>query len=330
MFITPSIAPVDHHSNESVRQFDANLAPLLPNVLPWLIARKAWKGRETIVKALSKYVENNGPEQASELTKIRFKDCSEAGINVEEFARLEMTVLLALLPNSIPATFWAVFEICSRPQLLQDIREEVLLNGLKKAADGTHIINIAALRDNCPLLISTFQETLRKHSTSAPLRSISKDTLLADKYLLKGRNMLLMPASQIGKTSRVWGPTASTFDPRRYMKTTTSEDGSKEKRDPRRPGGFMAFGVAPAICPGRHFASSEIIALAAMLVIRYDITPVSGVWTPPERDPKALISSTCPIKGEFPVKVKTREGYEGVKWDFEIEGGKGLFPLSIG
>lgn len=43
---------------------------------------------------------------------------------------------------------------------------------------------------------------------------------------------------------------------------------------------FRAFGGGETLCPGRHFASSTILAVVAIVVLRFDITPVSGRFPP--------------------------------------------------
>ncbi|KAJ5115091.1 cytochrome P450 [Penicillium alfredii] len=311
--------------------FESNLTPLLVNILPWLTARKAWESRKTMISAILKYYQNNGPDTGSELASVRYRRTRDAGIGIEDTARLETPMAIALLSNTVPATFWTLFDLYSRPQLLHDIRKEIELNALHVATDGTHIIHLADLRDKCPLLVSAFQEILRTRTTSSPMRCVMKDILLADQYLIKAGTLLNMPSEAMSRNQDVWGSTAAEFDPRRYMKPVESvEHPEDRKKDPRRVGGFMAFGVSPIICPGRHFASNEILGLAAMIALRYDISPESGVWTPPQRNSMAIVSIMGPLKEGFKVNVKRRKEFEEKRWEFQPQEGKGRFPLMIG
>ena len=75
--------------------------------------------------------------------------------------------------------------VCSRPRLLKDIREGIKLNILSKTANGTHIIDIASIDDECRLFVFALQEILRMRSIAASLRSVSENTLLASRYVLK-------------------------------------------------------------------------------------------------------------------------------------------------
>ena len=56
-----------------------------------------------------------------------------------------------------------------------------------------------------------------------------------------------------------------------------------------------------------------------MLLMRYHIALVSGVWTAPEKDPRSFISIMYPILGGSPVTVKTRNEYKGVQWKFQVQ-----------
>lgn len=302
----------------------------MANKLPWLTARKAWQGREKVAKAIYKYVQMGGQEQGSELTKVRFAATLESGVTLENYAQLEVPMMIAFVSNTVPATFWTLFDLYSRPQLLEEIREEVRSNALSIAPNGTHRIEIGALRDSCPLLFSAFQEILRTRTTSSPTRIVTKDTLLADKYLLKAKSLVTMPSSQIGRRPEVWGETATVFDARRFLKARPSKSqGQLGEKEARRTGAFMTFGISPTICPGRHFACSEILGMVAMMILRYDIVPVGG-WVEPKELVTSMVSIMRPVKSEFPVNIEPRKEYEGVQWDFNVEEGKGQFPLAMG
>ncbi|KAL4888759.1 cytochrome P450 [Aspergillus ambiguus] len=320
-----SYGPLNPYRNREIEDafwaYESNLSPLTANFLPWLTARKAWKGRETAVAALVKYYEQGGQEDGSELTYVRWKTLREGGMSVEDTARSEVTMAIGLLSNTVPASFWVLFELYSRPELLEEIRQEVVRHALRVTPDQVHVIDISALRDHCPLLISFFQEVLRTRTSTSPTRFVLDDLILADQYLLRSGSVLSMPGASMGRNPDAWGSTAGDFDPRRFIKTD---------KTPRRTGGFMTFGVSPVLCPGRHFASSEILGIAAMMMLRYDLAPVDGAWNPPRLNSMAITSITRPIKGGFDVRVSARKEYEGVKWDCETRAGNGMFNLMVG
>lgn len=313
------------------RELERNVALLLADIVPWLIAPKTWKARKRLCAAFKDYFDVAGYEGGSDLLAMRYRSFLGAGLTHEEIAYAEVPLIVGLLTNTVPAAFWVHFEIFSRPKLLEEIRGEVEENALNIAPDGTHIIDLGYLRDDCPLLLSVYQEVLRIRTTMVTIRFVTRDVVLADNYFLKAGTMLFMPAKQLGRHQSAWGTSADKFDGRRFLKsTTTTDDNGDKRRDPRRTGGFMAFGVSPTICPGRHFSTSEILALVAMVALRYDITPVDRLWRAPPRMNSATTSNMGPVQGRFPVTVKKRQKYEGKLWQFKITGGRGQFSLAVG
>ncbi|KAF7717005.1 Uncharacterized protein PECH_003180 [Penicillium ucsense] len=319
--------PMNPYADKEIQDawwiFEENLGMLLPNIWPSVLARKPYYARKKVADAVLKYIQADGHKNASELTDVRFKVTVGAGLSLEDYSLLEVSMLLAFISNTVPAMFWCMFDFFSRPQLLAELREEIEANALKVTEDGTHSIDLTAIREKCPLLLSAFQEVLRYRSISSPTRVVVKDTLLADRYLLKAGNSVSMPSLPLSQRPDVWGESQAVFDERRYMSTG-------DKKDARRTGGFMTFGVSPTVCPGRHFASSEILLLAAMVMMRYDLEPVGGGWKEPVKVKTSMVSITGPIKGKFPVTAEPRDKYSGVKWGFHVEEGKGQFPLIIG
>ncbi|KAJ5784017.1 uncharacterized protein N7518_009694 [Penicillium psychrosexuale] len=321
----------NRHIEDTFWELERNVALLLASILPWILAPKTWKARKTLCAAFKTYFDLGGHEDGSELVAMRYRSFLGAGLTHEEIAYAEMPLIVGLLANTVPAAFWVHFELFSRLQLLEEVREEIEQNALKIAPDGTHIIDVGYFRDDCPLLLSVYQEVLRTRSTMVTIRVVTQDVVLADKYFLRSGTMLFMPAKQLGRDQSAWGNSADEFDGRRFMRsTTTTENNGGKKKEARRIGRFMAFGVSPSICPGRHFATSEILALAAMIALRYDVAPVDGSWNAPPKVKSATISNMCPVEGMFPVTVKKRQKYDGKSWQFEVTEGKGQFNLAVG
>ena len=305
------------------RTFSTNIALLLVNVAPHIIARKTWRAREVLVAAFVRYFNAKGHENSSELTYQRWKATFEAWISTEDIARLEAAAGTGILSNTAPSTFWMLFDVYSRPSLLDEIRNEVRQNALRIDKEtGTHLKDLGAIRDGCPILLSAFQEMLRLRSNGAASRMIYKDMMLDDKYHLRGNSILQIPASIINRHRSAWGEESRTFDPYRFVKTS--------EKDSRRKAGFLSFGAPPNLCPGRHFASGEILSLAAMMVLRFDISPENGRWIAPELQSGSLVEAITPPVDGFKVKISLRKEYEGKEWAFRVTPGKWRFGLVVG
>lgn len=258
------------------------------------------------------------------MTYGRWKTQHDAGATTEDIARLETAAGIGILSNTVPSTFWTLFEIYSRPELLTALREEVEKKALRiDESNATHTIDLADIKDQCPLLLSTFQEVLRLRSNGAPTRLVYRDIMLNDQYLLKAGGVLQMPSERINRESSTWGASSSEFDPSRFI-------ANSEVKQSSRATGFMSFGASPNICPGRHFASGEIVATVAMLLLRYDISPRNGRWIRPKLNPKAIAASVTPPIEEFPVTIRAREAFRGLEWVFTVTEGKGKYPLVTG
>ncbi len=274
-----------------------------------------------------KYYENDGHLQSSEMTMGRWKAQHDAGATPRDIARLETAAGIGILSNTVPSTFWTIFEIYSRPNLLDKLRAEVL-DAMRDdtstiGSQSLYTIDLAKIRDACPLLVSTYQEVLRLRSNGAPTRVVYKDIMLGDRYLLKAGAVLQMPAQSINREDSTWGADADEFNPSRFI-------ANGERKDQKRVTGFMSFGASPNMCPGRHFASSEVLAMAAMLMLRYDIKPASGEWARPRLNTRAMAASITPPVEEFLVQVSPRKEFEGAKWTFKVTEGKGKFSLITG
>ncbi|KAF7510550.1 hypothetical protein GJ744_006396 [Endocarpon pusillum] len=314
----------DQDIERALWDYESNLSVLLLRILPKITARKAFQAREMIVASFVKYYEAGGQENSSQMTYGRWKTQYDAGATTEDIARLETAAGIGILSNTVPSTFWTLFEIYSRPELLGRLREEISKNALHvDGSSAIHTVDLADIKDQCPLLLSTFQETLRLRSNGAPTRLVYKDIVLNDQYLLKAGRVLQMPSECINRESSTWGATSSEFNPSRFM-------ANGEQKPTNRATGFMSFGASPNICPGRHFATGEIVAMVAMLLLRYDITPINGHWIRPKLNPRAIAASVTPPIEEFRVTVWPRKEFKGTNWAFSVTEGKGRYPLVTG
>ena len=286
---------------------------LLLNFFPQLTCRSAYLGREKLVSALTKYFENGDVEKGSGLVKVRYNGHTRYGIQPSDSARFDCTNLIGIFVNTVPSTFWMIARIFSSDSLLADLRDELASVMTTQTKDGSNlrVLDITSIKTCCPLLLSVWQEVLRIHSGAASGRVVLQDTLLADKYLLKKDAIVQMPTAAIHFNTSIYGNSARSFEPRRFMPTKSGER-------KLHPGAVRTFGGGAWLCPGRHFVTTEVLAITAMLVMRYDIRPVAGngEWVLPTTNKTDSLAAIIPPDYDVRVNITTRKGFEDDQWDF--------------
>ena len=290
---------------------------LLLNFWPAVTARKGHKGRQICVEAFKQYLADKGYENGSSLIKARVGACHNYAISDDDIARFEVSGVMGLVENTVPTAFWMLTRVFSIPSLLANIRQELeeILQTTEKA-DGTtwRTLDVAAMKEKCPLLAATFQETLRHHSCGASTREVLRDTTLKSEYTVKEGSIIQMPSRLIHDDPAVWGPTVADFDPRRFMKRG-NKDPSEYKAH---PGAFRAFGGGTTLCPGRHFALTEVMCVVAMFAMGSDLEPVHGNWhLPPPRTPNLAAAVAFPA-ADIEVFMRPRKGFEDGSWAFHL------------
>lgn len=104
---------------------------------------------------------------------------------MDDLARMHLFVAVQVLPNTVPTAFWAVFEIFSRPEVVERLRTEVHQKAISIDPNtGKKELDISALGTDCCLLLACLQEAQRLHSNTSTIRKVLEDTQL-DGYVLK-------------------------------------------------------------------------------------------------------------------------------------------------
>jgi cytochrome P450 len=193
-------------------------------------------------------------------------------------------------------------------------------------------IDIRNISEACPLLMSAFQETMRLTDGQVATRIVSEDAILSDSrnsYLLKKGATVQIPGGIIHNATAFWGPEAATFSPRRFLKAelNSSKEAISEaekEQEKLRKKAFAPFGGGVHLCPGRHFASGEILGSVAVMIMGYDITTKDGktLPAPVAEDWKTIKFAEAVAKPlsrltSIGARVRRRQGFEDVTWKFE-------------
>ena len=303
------------------RHFNNELTALLVGILPSIVARKGVAARTKVAKAFETYYKEDGLLTGSILAKNRYEVAAKNGLALEDIARYEVGGSIAILVNTTPATFWMLFFIYSMPGLLQDLRKELdaILVTKDDGSETIRSVDIKTLKQHCPLLISTFQETMRVSAMGTSVRKVMEDTVLDGQWLLKKGSMVQMPNRIIHKDSSIWGTNVEEYNPRRFMKDAASQKyaGGSQKRPPA--AAFRAFGGGTTLCPGRHFATNEVLATAALFALRYDMAPIKGEWSMPTVNNSSMAGFLTEPDSDVEVRISFRKGFENGRFACGLE-----------
>ncbi len=295
-------------------------------MLPSVLARKGIAGRRRVVRAFVDYFNTGAHKDASKLMRNRYETSSKHGISNEDIARYEVGGSLAVLVNTAPAAFWMLLYVFSYPDVLEDIRDEIgsiLTMKVDEEDVKFYSLDITSVKTSCPLLTSTFQEVLRHRSMGTSIRQVMQDTVLDGRWLLKKGAMIQMPSRAIHRDASIWGSDVDEFNPRRFMK---DEKHKTEHGKRPNPAAFRAFGGGTTLCPGRHFATNEILALVSMFVMRYDMVPAAGTWSMPQTTNTNVAAVVMEPDTDVKVEISQREGFDG-EWAFSLKDSDHLFTM---
>lgn len=278
---------------------------LLMQLLPSVFAKESLAARDAITKAFIKYFRNDGHREGSALIQARFDHSTEYKIPLEDIARFECGGAIAILTNTSPACFWLLYHLYSDERVLNECRQE-LAKVLSDESVTTKYgrtkkvreLDMTTVKSDCPILVSTFQEMLRTHSIGVSARLVVEDHLLDGKYLLKKGSTIMIPGPVQHTSPVAFGSDVDTFDHQRFM------PGGKTHN----PVAFRGFGGGTTLCPGRHFATTEILAFAALMILRVDVSPKSGKWVRPTTHKAGLWETTPMPDFDIDVAIAPRTG----------------------
>ncbi|OTA31367.1 hypothetical protein BTJ68_08371 [Hortaea werneckii EXF-2000] len=309
-------------------------------ILPraWLLSHLAPKlseARQRVFRALREYSETekftSGSSLAQESAQIRLSK----GMTKSQSGQAELSIVMALLLNTVPATFWFLTYNFADAQLLADLRQEV--DACTTPTGNTHILTATKLRTHCPLLNSALRETLRLAAPMNTTRYVRQDTLLRnpvtrETYLLRKGSLAQIATTVIHQQREIYGAETppEEFCAERFLRTTRmGEDPAMgftghDDGGGNVAGSFGTFGGGSSVCPGRHFAWMEMLAFVALLIAGFDIEDAGkggggAIAVPPFRKEKMFIAQGLRKPAVDPkVVIRRRKGFEDVSWKLEL------------
>lgn len=307
-------------------KFEDGMLGLVVDIVPSITARKAHLARARVLAGLIEYVNAGSYHKASAIIQERVNTNLAYGFSHEMSGHAELVLMFGILGNAVPSSFWLVANIFSRPALLERIRDEVQ-TALQIAAPtkSNHLMLVstkAVSMKSCPLLYSCYRETLRTISLLTSARLVLEDTMVAGKYLMKKDSIVQIAGGVVGQDPKVWGEDAHVFNPERFLiaRTAMSESLSASPLPAGVPSAaFRAFGGGSVVCPGRHFAQSELMTWTAVLTLGFDITgPDGSVFVLPDKDDTKIPLSVMKPVHDPEVRIRRRKGWEYASWQIGL------------
>ena len=286
---------------------------------------KAYKARSALQAVTCKWYSEDHDvtdRSVSSLVRNRAGALRKNGLTGSEVGKIEVILPNVATLNAVPTLYWLLLYILDRPELLTRIRAEAETAAVVAHDNGRKIVtfDIAKFDTKLPLLVSCYRETMRLVNQSVSIRRILEDinvtTPEGTTYLLKKGTDMQLPAGVAHYEESVWGSDANAFDPERFL--PSSKRTSDEER--RRKAAYIPFGGGRHLCPGRNFASAEIIGFASSLFLGFDVEATGMAFGDMKMLGPQLAGGTVrPEKygAGLGAKIKRRQGWEDVKWRFE-------------
>ncbi len=262
-----------------------------------LLGGRPFAARERLVDGFRAYLEADEHlrDDCSEIVRRRVAIADRYGWARASTARSELSFLFAGIINTAVTSFWVVLRLYSDPDLLRTVRDEL---ESANAGDGNDndMLSVEHVRTNCPTLQAVYQECLRLGSNNMSTRLVLSDTMLADRYFLRAGSVVQIAAGVIHADPALWGADVNTFDPGRFLPrpdkkpSSSSASGASAAAPKRHPAAFRAFGGGKTLCPGRHFATAEILSFTAAVILTFDAEDAAesakGRHMPPKVPPR--------------------------------------------
>lgn len=243
----------------------------------WAV-KSATQSLDLGASALEDYFKADKHHKGPALVQARHDHSISYGMPLNDIARSEFTNVVALLANTVPASFWMLYHIYSGPKALAQCREELanaIASDVYEGGKGTGgVIDMSKVKSSCPISLSTFKEVLRHHSTSVAARLVMENYVLHDQYLSKKGSTVMMPGPIQHTLQDVWGDDTDSFNYKRFAVPDQH----------KYTAAFRAFGGGSTLCSGRYFASTGILAFTAVMLMRFDMKPVAGQWVQPSEN----------------------------------------------
>ncbi|KAI0010843.1 cytochrome P450 [Xylariaceae sp. FL0662B] len=331
---------------EDFWEFEANAPNLLHGMPRWLIPG-AYRVRDKLLKSFVKwhaYANSHfdcskvGPDEpdwepnfGSRLIRTRQDGLLKMEpMNAEARASEDLGLMFGLNANVLPCIFWYILEAMRRPNVLSLLLADVAA----ATSPETGRIDIQKLGSQ-PLTQSMYAEVLRLYIAIFALRQGEMSSVSFHNYKLKAEDLAIIYSRTGALDEKAWvqgGRVPKTplehFDPERFLISPDSHSWKaptgKERVEATVDGSVMSgerqfsmnglagiwlpFGGGDRMCPGRHYAKTEMIITLALLFNKFDVELLMADTSPVQPNMRFAPFGSLPPICALPFRIRRKAG----------------------
>ncbi|KAJ5884246.1 cytochrome P450 monooxygenase [Penicillium tannophilum] len=241
--------------------------------LPPFLAKQAIEPKAHVIEVLRQYLEtpvDQRPGSVPFVDKV-YSDYRASGLPSRDIAGIIFSILWALSSTSTTLAYWMLAYLTQYPEVIREARQEIapMMQEIECAAEnGKGLladITKAHILKGCPILNSTFSETLRFTSTGSSVRQAKRDTIVEGKRIPKGTRVIIPQRVQM-MNREAFGQDSHDFNCHRF-----AQDKSLIRKVE-----FRGFGGGATLCSGRSIGRIQVVTFIAFMLWRYDVEMVDS------------------------------------------------------
>ncbi|SPO07542.1 uncharacterized protein DNG_10236 [Cephalotrichum gorgonifer] len=264
-------------------QFPRLLRPIAATVFyfPALLVYKymSYLLRPTIEQAMKEHNSlsngNHKAEKKISLVHMLMGRYKQGEFRYDQLVKDVITATFESTPTTAVSLYWMLTELLQRPDLVDELREEisgVLKDGKLPATPLTEL----------PKLDSFMRESARINTFHylGLSRILKEDVQFSIGPKLPKGTIVCVDQHHI-HTSETLYPDPEVFDPWRFLRMRQKSGHESRHQYTNNGPDLLTWGDGPQVCPGRVFAGNTIKILLAQLLLNYDIQYPLGTGKPP-------------------------------------------------
>ncbi|KAF2274027.1 cytochrome P450, partial [Westerdykella ornata] len=224
-------------------------------------------------------------------------------------AATDTALLWAMNTNVVPATFWFIFELLRDPVLRREAQAEVR-NAAMKEVHGKFDRNSLTRQ---PFLQSVYSETLRRYVAIMMIREAHGEQQFGNWTIPRGDRVVVCSYTE-HMNPDLWN-TGTSDEPHPieefWGKRFLVPDTSPPVYTMEGPSGrWIPYGLGERMCPGRHFAKTQMLLTFAMITRSFDMEIMMPAHWKPNVDMAHFGLGTLPPKDKVRFRIKRKAGHQ--------------------